>query len=148
MLRQATERYLNLYCARWPWLRQFISFAMVGVIGLAVDFLVLHVMMDVVGFDRYSARVPSYIAAATATWALNRHFTFRHSDRVALFRQWAKFLFANLSGLTANFVTYTICVTFIPLCVDYPGLGLIPASVAGLVFNFAASKKWVFGGSV
>lgn len=128
---------------RFPALRQFISFACVGVAGLVVDAVVLHLMLTL-GLDRYSGRVPSYIAAATATWALNRHFTFRGQGNGSLFRQWVTFLFANLSGLIANFGTYTFCVTFVSVARDMPLLGLIPASVAGLVFNFAASKHLVF----
>ncbi len=131
--------------SRHPWLRQFISFACVGVAGLIVDAGVLWLMLNGIGLDRYTGRVPSYIAAATVTWALNRRFTFQampHTD--SLFRQWLKFLTANLSGLIANFGTYTACVTFVPLAIQYPLLGLIPASIAGLVFNFLASKHLVF----
>ncbi len=132
------------YCyQRFPWLRELISFALVGVAGLIVDAAVLWWMLDL-GLDRYTGRVPSYLAAATVTWALNRHFTFRGQGSGSLFRQWTKFLVANLSGLVANFLTYTLCVTFVPIAVDYPLLGLIPASIVGLLFNFVASKHLVF----
>jgi putative flippase GtrA len=129
---------------QYPWLRQFISFGFVGVAGLVVDATVLWLMLHGFGLDRYTGRIPSYIAAATATWALNRRFTFQGMGEGSLFRQWLKFLFANLSGLAANFGTYTACVTFIPIAIDYPLLGLIPASIAGLAFNFIASKHLVF----
>ena len=141
-------KLLTALCARLPWLRQFISFAIVGVAGLIVDAAILWLMLHAFDLDRYTGRIPSYIAAATVTWALNRRFTFQStgedSGTGSLFRQWLKFLTANLSGLIANFGTYTVCVTFIPLAVEYPLLGLIPASIAGLAFNFLASKHLVF----
>lgn len=136
--------FFNACCARLPWLWQFISFALVGVAGLAVDAAVLQLMTRGIGLDPYTGRVPSYIAAATATWALNRHFTFRGQAEDALFRQWVKFLCANLSGLAANFGTYAACVAFIPIAAATPPLALIPASIAGLIFNFTASKRLVF----
>ena len=142
------QKLLTALCARLPWLRQFISFAVVGVAGLIVDAAILWLMLTGFGLDRYTGRVPSYIAAATVTWALNRRFTFQSTGQDSctgsLFRQWLKFLTANLSGLVANFATYTACVTFVPIAIQYPLLGLIPASIAGLIFNFLASKHLVF----
>ena len=62
-------------------LAQISRFAVVGVIAAAVDMAVVEAMIRFAGADPYSARVVSYLAAATAAWAMNRHFTFRKSDR-------------------------------------------------------------------
>lgn len=130
---------------RFPWLRQFISFGCVGVAGLVVDAAVLWLMLYGVGSDPYSGRLVSYIAAATVTWVFNRAFTFKDVPmRDGLFRQWFKFLLANLSGFAANYLTYVLCINFVPLMADYKLLALVPASLVGLVFNFTASKKLVF----
>jgi putative flippase GtrA len=126
-------------------IRQFFSFGCVGVAGLIVDAGVLWSMLHVVGLDPYSSRLISYIAAATVTWALNRSLTFRQqrtSD--SLWRQWFKFLLANLSGFAANYLVYALCINTIPIMAQYQVLALIPASIVGLVFNFTASKKLVF----
>ena len=63
--------------------REFLLFAAVGVVGFGVDVAVLYLVAPLLGW--YGARVLSFIAAATATWALNRRYTFgaRHSERVA-----------------------------------------------------------------
>lgn len=137
-------------CIGWaqqhfPWMRQFISFGCVGVAGLVADAAVLWLMLHGVGSDPYSGRLVSYIAAATVTWVLNRAFTFKDVPmRDGLFRQWGKFLLANLSGFAANYLTYVLCINFVPLMADYKLLALVPASLVGLVFNFTASKKLVF----
>lgn len=144
MPRALLPKFVMTLFVQFPWLRQLISFGFVGVAGLVVDATVLWLMLHGFSLDRYTGRIPSYIAAATVTWALNRRFTFQGMSEGSLFRQWLKFLFANLSGLAANFGTYTACVTFIPIAVQYPLLGLIPASIAGLAFNFIASKHLVF----
>lgn len=138
------QRWLAWAFTRFPWLRQFISFACVGVAGLIADAAVLALMLHGVGTDPYSGRIVSYIAAATVTWALNRTFTFKGQSSGSLLRQWAKFLLANLSGFAANYLTYALCINFVPLMQEFKLLALIPASIVGLVFNFTASKKLVF----
>ena len=129
---------------RFPWLPQFIKFGCVGVVGMAADALVLWLMLDFAGLDPYSGRAVSYVCAATVTWALNRAFTFKGQGSGSLVRQWAKFVFANLSGFAANYGTYAFCITFVSLMHEHKLLALIPASLAGMVFNFVASKKLVF----
>lgn len=143
-LPPVVQRLLGWALTRFPWLRQFISFAFVGVAGLIADAAVLALMLHGVGADPYSGRVISYIAAATVTWALNRAFTFKGQSSGSLLRQWAKFLLANLSGFAANYLTYASCINFVPLMQEYKLLALVPASIVGLVFNFTASKKLVF----
>ncbi|MEJ0063251.1 MAG: GtrA family protein [Alphaproteobacteria bacterium] len=135
--------FLN-FINRYPSLRQFFSFALVGVVGLIADAGVLSLMTRAVGLDPFSGRIVSFLAAVTVTWALNRHFTFRGLGKGSLIRQWTKFCLANLSGFAANFATYTACVAFIPLCHAIPELALIPASLVGLIFNYTASKHLVF----
>lgn len=141
------QRALALFAPweqRFPWLRQFISFGCVGVIGLVADAAVLWLMLNGVGLDAYSGRIVSYLAAATVTWWFNRLFTFKGQGSGHLLRQWAKFVFANLSGFVANYTTYALCINFIPVMQDYKLLALVPASLVGLVFNFTASKRLVF----
>jgi putative flippase GtrA len=54
--------------------REFLSFAVVGVVGLVVDVAVLYLLAPLLGW--YVARVVSFLAAATTTWAFNRRYTF------------------------------------------------------------------------
>ncbi len=138
------QRLLTWAFTRFPWMRQFFSFACVGVAGLIADAAVLALMLHGVGTDPYSGRIVSYVAAASVTWALNRAFTFKGQSSGSLLRQWAKFLLANLSGFAANYLTYALCINFVPLMQEFKLLALVPASIVGLVFNFTASKKLVF----
>jgi putative flippase GtrA len=116
----------------------------VGVVGLVADTAVLWLLLHGLGMNPYLAKIGSYLAAATVTWLLNRLYTFKSHSHHGLLRQWTVFLVANLAGFTANYATYAICITSIPLFSHYPLLANIPASLAGLVFNFIAAKRWVF----
>jgi putative flippase GtrA len=58
--------------------------------------------------------------------------------------QWGRFLAANALGGVVNYAVYAVLVTLVPVVAAYPVLGVAAGSLAGLVFNFTASKKWVF----
>jgi putative flippase GtrA len=125
---------------------QLLRFGLVGIGGLIVDTAVLYAAMNLLGLGLglYSGRVVSYLAAATFTWAANRHFTFAQTDPSHPAFQWLKFLAANGLGAVVNYGVYAALVTFVPLAAIYPVIGIAAGSVVGLTFNFNASKRWVF----
>ncbi len=123
---------------------QFGKFGLVGVVGLGVDVAVLYLLLATTDLGRYGARILSFLAAATTTWALNRSFTFRGAHDGSVLRQWGKFLAANSVGGLINFGTYAMLVAECPLVEAHPALGVAAGSLAGMFFNFAASKTLVF----
>jgi putative flippase GtrA len=125
-------------------MNQFLRFSLVGIGGLIVDTAALYAAMSLLGLGLYAGRVVSYLTAATFTWGANRAFTFAQADAASPFRQWAKFLAANGIGAVVNYAMYAALVTFVPFAASYPVIGVAAGSIAGLAFNFTASKKWVF----
>jgi putative flippase GtrA len=128
-----------------PTFHQLLKFTAVGFVGMAVDMAVLWLVTNFVGLGPYIGRVVSFVCAATVTWTIHRHFTFR--DVLScdpLWRQWLKFIAANSIGFGVNYGTYVACVTFIGFFAAAPVWAIVPASVAGLLFSFTASKKLVF----
>ena len=127
---------------------KLLRFAMIGALGFFVDAGVLWLATGYLSADLYSGRVASYLAAATFTWALNRHFTFLHASRRRAFFQWLRFLGVNLGGGVVNYSTYALLITFTPLKEMPLWLGPTIAvgvgSLAGLVVNFTASSRFVF----
>lgn len=76
--------------------KEFFRFGRVGVAGFAVDASILAVTLTANAGVLWG-RAVSYVAAASRTWALNRHWTFHdRSGRRA--RQWAQFLALNSCG--------------------------------------------------
>lgn len=126
---------------------QFGKFGVVGVIGLVVDTAVLYAGLAL-GLEFFAARIPSFFAAATATWALNRAFTFKDAGRGgSLLRQWAKFLAANAFGGVVNYGVSVGLEAGVELVAAHPVLAVAAGSIAGMFFNFAASKHLVFKAS-
>jgi putative flippase GtrA len=126
--------------------RQLLSFSIVGAIGFLVDAAALYFAIGVLGAGLYGGRVISYLTAATATWLLNRRYTFREQRSTNRVAEWGRFLAANAVGGLVNYATYAFLVTFYPVAAAYPVLGVAAGSVAGLVVNFSLSRRLVFRG--
>jgi len=120
--------------------RQFLSFAVVGAIGFVVDVAVLYLVSPLLGW--YGARVVSFLAAATATWALNRCYTFRRSD-ASVVREYLGYLVTMLGGAIVNYGAYVLVLHWAkgPWA---PAAGVALGSCAGLVVNFLSARYLVF----
>jgi putative flippase GtrA len=103
---------------------------------------VLAVVLALAPGRFYLGRVVSYLAAGSAGWWLNRRFTF--ASRGARQREWLRYLTANLAGGTANYAVYAALVAWVPLCRAHPTIAVAAGSLAGLVFNFTMSRRFVF----
>lgn len=125
---------------------QFAKFGVVGVVGLLVDTAALYAGLAV-GLEFFAARIPSFFAAATVTWILNRAFTFKGAADEPLHRQWAKFIAANAFGGVVNYGVSVGLEAGVDVVAAHPFLAVAAGSVAGMFFNFAASKHLVFKGA-
>jgi putative flippase GtrA len=99
-----------------------------------------------IGLGLYSGRAASYLSAATFTWAVNRRFTFAAKTPPTII-EWLRYVFANTSGGLVNYLTYVALVTWGSGLLSHPALAVACGSIAGLVVNYIASARLVFGES-
>lgn len=123
---------------------QFFKFGIVGVIGFLVDTGVLYFCIHVLDLGPYVGRVISFLAAVTTTWICNRLFTFRGQGAGSIHQQWVKFLLVCTGGFVLNYGTYAALIATQPVVHDHPVLGVAAGSIAGMFFNFFASRRLVF----
>lgn len=123
---------------------QFLRFCLVGSIGFIVDAGVLHILVSGHGTDPYASRLFSYLLAASCTWVLNRHFTFRAYGAAQIHLEWMRYVTLNALGGAMNYATYALCLLTIDIIRNYPVLGVMVGSAVGLIINFSASKYLVF----
>lgn len=90
----------------------------------------------------YLGRVLSYAAAASAGWWLNRRYTFASGG--SRWREWLRYLLANLGGGVANYAIYALLIGLAPVCRAYPALAVAAGSLGGLSLNFTLSRRLVF----
>lgn len=120
-------------------------FGLVGLAGYVVDVAVLMAVVRI-GVDPFTARVPSFLVAASCTWYLNRRFTFRdpaaRAGRVE--RQWPLFVVLMLPGAALNYGTYALLVAQWALARELLALPVAAGALAGMTLNYGVSKFIVF----
>ena len=137
------ERVLGrLTPARRALVLSFLRFGIVGASGVPVDTAVVYLCRTSLGL--YAAGAIAYLVAATWTFAFNRLWTFSEHSEGNVFRQWAAFLGANLSGMVLNRGAFFLLVTFSATCRAYPVIAVAAGSLAGMFANFFATRRLVF----
>lgn len=121
-----------------------MRFSMVGGAGFIVDSAVLLVLTEWLGLGPFIGRIPSFLAAATATWWLNRSWTFQQSSQKPMPLQWLQYLFAMKAGAAINLLVYSVALTVSDTIYSFPVLGVAIGSVAGLAINYSLAARLVF----
>jgi putative flippase GtrA len=122
--------------------REFLSFAVVGAVGFVVDVAVLYLLAPLLGW--YGARVLSFLAAATATWVLNRRYTFNgRKANASVLREYLGYLVTMLGGAVVNYGAYVLVLHWVSGAWA-PAAGVALGSCAGLVVNFLSARYLVF----
>jgi putative flippase GtrA len=123
---------------------RFAKFSCVGIAGFVVDAGIFQALVSFAALSPYAAKVVSYFAAATATWWLNRTYTFAGGERAAAASQWARFLAANAVGAVVNYAVFAGTLAALPVAARVPLIAVAAGALAGLVFNFTLSEKFIF----
>lgn len=123
---------------------QIGRFATSGLLGLAVDTAVLYGAMAL-GGPFALARVVSFLAAATFTWAFNRSLTFDSIKPVPpSWREWLHYLLAMALGGVVNYGVSLGAYHGFSVVRAYPVLALALGAGAGMTLNFLSARHWVF----
>ncbi len=121
-----------------------MAFAIVGSIGFLVDAAVLAILFHGLGTNVYGARALSFTAAVTSTWWLNRRWTFRPSPSWRKSNEYVRYVSVNGVGFVVNFSVYALCIQTSPIMASQPVFALAVGSLAGLLFNYFGSRRFVF----
>jgi putative flippase GtrA len=126
-----------------PW-SQIFRFAMAGVVGFGVNAGIVEVLAHPLGPGW--AQLVAFPLAASVTWWLNRRYTFGASQSL-WHLEWMKYMTSNVLGWVANNGAYFLMILFNPFAYHHPALAVAVGSLAGMVFNFKFSRRFVFGQS-
>lgn len=124
--------------------QKLLKFALVGSAGFIVDTIVFSLAIYVFKTDLLSARVVSFIFAATTTWLGNRWFTFSERNKEAKVKQWSKFFCSALISAIPNFLVFQATVYLLGRSGLAPFIALVFGISAGMLSNFMLSHRWVF----
>jgi putative flippase GtrA len=138
--------------------KRFVKFAIVGTIGMVVDFIVFNLFFVAFGLEPVAASVVSFLAAVTSNFILNRSWTFHDSRSKSLRRQLAQYLLVNVVGLIIRTPIFAalgavfhgfLDARQLPLGIDAVWLAhnLALAAAIGviLLWNYFVNRRWTFG---
>jgi len=131
---------------RWQVLvHELAKFGIVGAINTALDFGLANLLHLGLGTDQYLAKAISVSVAATSSYFMNRHWTFRHRARTGLGREYT--LFFVLNGVGLAIAEACIWIVRVPLHKEgalWFNIAQVAGLAIGMLFRFATYKRWVF----
>jgi putative flippase GtrA len=119
----------------------FLLFATIGAAAFVVDALVLKLGLAM-GLTPAVGRIVSLFVSMNFTFVVNRAVTFAKFRGRSLPAQWALYMAANSIGALVNYLVF-LALTAGPLK-NHPVLAVAAGSIAGLAFNFTASRLTAF----
>ncbi|MGC6423661.1 MAG: GtrA family protein [Lentimonas sp.] len=129
----------------------FLRFAIVGLSISVIDVVVLYMLIGL-EVNAYIARIPSYFAAMTAGYLLNRYFTFHHLETGrALWHSLLRHYSVHSVGGIFNYAIFSLVLIIglemggrVAASATLPLLAVWIGGMVGMCFNFFFSKKLVF----
>lgn len=126
---------------------EIVWFVIGGGFGFLIDAGVVQTLVRGASWSPYTARVVSFLLAASFTWWWNRAFTFAHRRNHRASAEWLRWLAVMLIGAAVNYGLYALLVSLFPLVRAWPVLGVAAGSAVAAVVNFIGARRLVFGGT-
>ncbi|MCL1631007.1 GtrA family protein [Sporolactobacillus sp. CPB3-1] len=118
------------------WMRQAISFGLIGVSNTAVDFIVFFLLTHFLYLYYAPAQVLSYSSGMLNSYLWNSKITF--SGSTGSFTRIIRFVLLNVAVLGITLISMHLLL-FLPLYVNK-----LFSTLIGMTVNFLLSKLWVF----
>lgn len=122
---------------------RLLRFGLVGAAGYLVDAGLLQTMVQWGGINPFLARLGSFVAAASATWWLNRKYTFAASHQ-ASGGEWLRYITAMTLGGLINYAAFAAALLWLPHPLRQPWLAVACGSLAGMAANYYTSSRFIF----
>ena len=119
--------------------KKFIKFCVIGLLGAAIDFGLLAVLVELFQWSPLAANIVSFSAAVINNFWLNKLWTWRNQDP-DYHRQFVKFTSTSLVGLLIN----TWLMWLLLLAGIHYLLAKVFISIVVAFWNFSVNNFWTF----
>lgn len=120
-------------------MRQFLSFAAVGVLNTVLGYAVIYACMYLAGFGAVTSNVVGYSVGLVVSYVMNRTFTFRSVASAP--REIVRFVSIFLLAYLANLGVLILLIDRVGV---HEGVAQIPAGVVYFALSFVLNKYYVF----
>lgn len=122
---------------------QFVKFGIVGALAFLIDYAVLMLLSQALGWDPVVASVVSFCVSLAFNYAASMRFVFSRREDVSRRREVALFVVLSLVGLAIN----SACMWLGTALAGDGALAVsatkVVATVVVAVWNFASRKRWL-----
>jgi putative flippase GtrA len=142
-----TSKVRHLYLTFQTLIHEIAKFGIVGAVNYVIDVGIFNAL--VVGpldHKPITSKTISTVIAATSSYFMNRHWTWRHRARRGLVREYAAFVVLSAVALVITLG----CLAFGEYLLDQHSLlarniwGNVVGIGAAMVWRFWSFKRWVF----
>lgn len=120
------------------------TFALVGGVGFAIEAILLTTLVQLFGWQPWHARIPSFLTAVLATWALNRRYTFPGRGLQRRSMEAFFYMLIQACGAGINLAIFGMCLLYWPQLRSVPVIPLAIGAAGGFAFNFCASNAFLY----
>ena len=125
--------------------REVALFAVGGVLGFIVDAGIAQGLVRLADWSVYTARIVSFLSAATVTWWWNRNHTFAQRDSGrSQSAEWVRWMGLMAVGAVINNGIYVLVFQAFPALRAWPAVAVAAGSVGGSVANFLFARTLLF----
>jgi putative flippase GtrA len=143
----AVARLKQLYTAFETLIHEIAKFGVVGAINYVLDVGLFNLLLaEGLHHKPLTAKAISTVVAATSSYFMNRHWTFRHRARRGLGREYATFIVLSAIALVITLA----CLAFGEYALGQHSWlarniwGNVVGVGAAMVWRFWSFKRWVF----
>ncbi|MBF0343897.1 MAG: GtrA family protein [Nitrospirae bacterium] len=133
--------------------RQFLTFALIGMLNTLVDLLVMNVETLLTGLKHglpfALQKGVSFMTAVFFSYYFNKRFTFHDKSTDKDKKKLVQFFIISSVGMTINVMVATLVVTLAGRYANINSqvmvnVGALCGTASGLIWNFIGYKLWVF----
>ena len=122
---------------------QFLKFGVVGAVAFAIDYGILMLLSQVVGWDPLPSSVVSFVVSLLFNYVASMHFVFERRDDLSRRRELVIFVALSVIGLGINSaVIWAGTAALGDGAVAVTATKLV-ATVVVAVWNFVSRKRWL-----
>ncbi|WP_072371397.1 GtrA family protein [Thermophilibacter mediterraneus] len=122
---------------------QFLKFGVVGAVAFVIDYGILMLLSQVVGWDPLPSSVVSFVVSLLFNYVASMHFVFERRDDLSRRRELVIFVALSVIGLGINSAVIWAGTAALGDGAVAVTVTKLVATVVVAVWNFVSRKRWL-----